>query len=455
MTVELVYILKNFAIQLKISTLRLLRFYSPLPGVCPSYKKNALHESLIRKDTNSFWRSWRSKFDCYHKSFTTEGTCDGSLLTEKFSAYFSEIVCPNYTGTASDREHEITSMFESYKGHTCYPDNLFVVENIDDAIGRLKCGKAVDLDGLGAEHLINCHQVIVSIITRLFNLIMYCSHVPRGFCVSYNIPLLKIKDHLSQSLTCNDFRGIAISNIISKVFEYCIFDKFSSYFLTDSRQFGFKKNSGCNNAIYTVRTIVDDYIDGACTANLCALDLSKAFDKVNHKALFIKLMNRNLPLVVLSLLINWLPICSTCVKWDNFLSDLFALAVGIRQGSVLAPLLFSVYVNDIISCCTACGYGEVLIYADDILLISRSIYIVAALCLHTTSFTCSFILTLLISLNGLRLAKTGRNRPRSMNWAGVDHTCGERKVERRKAGHSELVSSRDRSTNKDDSSIVE
>jgi len=47
---------------------------------------------------------------------------------------------------------------------------------------------------------------------------------------------------------------------------------------------------GCNHAIYTVRRVVDRFIKGGNTVNLCSIDLSKAFDKVNHKALLIKLM---------------------------------------------------------------------------------------------------------------------------------------------------------------------
>jgi Reverse transcriptase (RNA-dependent DNA polymerase) len=93
-------------------------------------------------------------------------------------------------------------------------------------------------------------------------------------------------------LRCSDFRGIAISSVISKVFEYCLLAKFSCYLQTDLRQVGFKKNSGCSNAIYTARQIVNYFIKGNCTASLCALDISKAFDKVNHHALFTKLMER-------------------------------------------------------------------------------------------------------------------------------------------------------------------
>ena len=104
------------------------------------------------------------------------------------------------------------------------------------------------------------------------------------------------------------------------------------------------KNSGCSNAIYTARQLVNYFIEGNCTASVCALDISKAFDKVNHHALFVKLIERKVPTIFLALLINWLPFCQTCIKWDGLLSDFFRLDVGVRQGSILAPF-FSQYVS--------------------------------------------------------------------------------------------------------------
>ena len=71
--------------------------------------------------------------------------------------------------------------------------------------------------------------------------------------------------------------------IISKVFEYCFIEKFSKFISTDNKQFGFKKGMGCSHAIYTVRHVVERF-EGGNTVNLCAIDLSKAFDKVNHHA---------------------------------------------------------------------------------------------------------------------------------------------------------------------------
>ena len=93
-------------------------------------------------------------------------------------------------------------------------------------------------------------------------------------------------------MTYDDFRGIAISPIISKKnFEYCFLDCFQSLLATNDNKFGFKK-VGCRHAIYTVRCIVDCLTSGGNTVNLCAIDLSKAFDKVNHHALYIKLEMR-------------------------------------------------------------------------------------------------------------------------------------------------------------------
>jgi len=143
------------------------------------------------------------------------------------------------------------------------------------------------------------------------------------------------------TITVEDFRGISISPVISKVFEHCILERYQKFFMSSDNQFGFKKKSSCSHAIYSLRCVVDYYVKNGSTVNICALDLSKAFDKMNHHALFIRLMQRHVPLNVLCILENWFSICATCVKWGSTFSWFFTLSCG--RGSFVSVSFCDIY----------------------------------------------------------------------------------------------------------------
>ena len=130
---------------------------------------------------------------------------------------------------------------------------------------------------------------------------------------------------------------------MSKVFEYCILNRFGEFLSTSDNQFGFKKGLSCSIAIKAVRNIVDTMLNRGSTVNLCAIDLAKAFDRVNHHALFLKLMERYVPNALLEILEFWLLECYFCVKWYNAWSDVFLVKFGVRQVSVLSPFLFAIF----------------------------------------------------------------------------------------------------------------
>ena len=97
------------------------------------------------------------------------------------------------------------------------------------------------------------------------------------------------------SYSLDDFRGISISPVLSKALKHCILERYNSLFATSDNQFGFKKRSGCSHAVYLLRCVTDYYVSSGSTVNVCVLDLSKAFDKMNHYGLFVKQMERRIP----------------------------------------------------------------------------------------------------------------------------------------------------------------
>jgi len=106
---------------------------------------------------------------------------------------------------------------------------------------------------------------------------------------------------------------------------------------------------------------------------MCALDLSKAFHKVNDHALFIKLMKRYIAIHPLKLLENTFVDCPTCVKWNNVFWSIFQLNFGARQGSVLSSALFAVYLDDLSNLFILERHKLIIVYADNILIIAPSI----------------------------------------------------------------------------------
>jgi len=135
---------------------------------------------------------------------------------------------------------------------------------------------------------------------------------------------------------------------------------------------------------------VEFYTARSSSVNLCAIDISTAFDRMNHHGLFLKLMQRKVPVNLLCVIENWFNTCMTCVRRCSTFFDAYCLLRAIRQGSVLSPYLFALYINDIIRGVEeqndGCTIGFVpiciILYADDILLLAPSVNALQLL-LHT------------------------------------------------------------------------
>ena len=112
-----------------------------------------------------------------------------------------------------------------------------------------------------------------------------------------------------------------------------------------------------------------------------ALDASKAFDRVDHNTLFKKLVARDSPQCFINIIINWYGKLNAVVRWGSVVSYSFGVYCGVRQGGVLSPLLFNLYVDDLIyrlelsnlGCFINGIYLGCIMYADDISLISASV----------------------------------------------------------------------------------
>ena len=161
---------------------------------------------------------------------------------------------------------------------------LINVDFVSSLVCKLKCGKATGYDGLTAEHIVHAHPILIVLLSLLYQMLVLHGIVPTAFGQGIVIPLVKNTDgNIADS---SNYRGITLSPVISKIFELLMMDMVKDKLVSSDLQFGFKPNSSCSHAILALQAGVKHICDNGGTVTLCALDISKAFDRVNFYGLF-------------------------------------------------------------------------------------------------------------------------------------------------------------------------
>ena len=143
-----------------------------------------------------------------------------------------------------------------------------------------------------------------------------------------------VKDKAGKVGSSENYRPIALANILSKVVEQILLERIYKLIISTDSQFGFKPRHGTDMCIYVQKELLNTYKRKNSSVFICFLDASKAFDRVNHEKLFKKLGSAGVPKYIVRILYHWYAQQTIQVKWDNYLSAPFHISNGVRQGSI-------------------------------------------------------------------------------------------------------------------------
>ena len=195
---------------------------------------------------------------------------------------------------------------------------------------------------------------------------------PNSLLVGTIVPIPKDKRQLL--CTSDNFRVITLGNIVAKLFDVIILSKGQNALTTSHLQFGFKQNMSTTHCTYVMMKTISYY--NAIGSNVYAimLDASKTFYRVNYCKLFRVLLKRKVSPLVLRLLLYMYTIQKLQVKWCSSMSSQFTACNGVKQGAILSPILFSIYMDELfeqleksgVGCHMGNHYTGCIGYADDL-----------------------------------------------------------------------------------------
>lgn len=307
------------------------------------YKKGIVHKIRILKSKNpkEFWEVINKGNSNKRESVINKISC------EVFAEHFKELNKVNGEDTSTEEgEGSICSE------ETCNEvlNSLFTEEEIEKCIHKLKHNKACGTDKIINEFIVYTYPKLCKVYVKLFNLVLTSGKIPKDWVVGIIVPIYKNKGSIYNA---DNYRGITLLSCVGKLFTHVVNDRIKTL-LDDNNslgeeQAGFRQGYSTVDHIFALNFIVNLYLYKGRRLFCTFVDYRKAFDSVDRIILWRKLLSHNIDGLVLRIIKNMYESAKSCVRAGNQTSSLFSSQVGIRQGENLSPLLFALFLNDLIS----------------------------------------------------------------------------------------------------------
>ena len=237
---------------------------------------------------------------------------------------------------------------------------------ISRIIKRLKNTGALGNDGIPVSILKQGVSVLSSPIAHLVNMSLSSGHVPIGFKKGIIIPIFKGKGKSSSDPS--SYRPVSLLPALSKVLETVVKEDLDRHLLSinalPNSQYGFRKGRSTSTAISAAHGSWTKAVQAGKVVGILAFDFSAAFDTVDPKTLLLKLSDLGIKGKELDWFQSYLTGGQQCVDWNGTRSNYLPVKYGVRQGSILGPLLFITLMSDL-PCALSLSDDENGGYADD------------------------------------------------------------------------------------------
>jgi hypothetical protein len=253
-------------------------------------------------------------------------------------------------------------------------------DEVVDAIGRAKTNKAAGIDGIVSELLKN--NTMAKVLHAIFSQCFACGICPTKWKLGLITPIPKSSKNDPRDPM--SYRGITLISVVCKV--YCdvirkrLTDWLEANGIIREEQNGFRKNRGCLDHLYTFSSIVQNRKLCKKDTFACFIDAKKAFDRVNRDCLWYKLRSIGIHGAFFNCIKSLYDDVKCAVKVNEHMTQWFDVEIGVKQGCLLSPVLFNIFLNDIVDELNQlkCGIPvldiniDLLMYADDIVLLAEN-----------------------------------------------------------------------------------
>ena len=335
-------------------------------------------EELHNENPKEYWELFDQLKDCDDNT-NTSSNCP--IDENEWINHYTKLLGPKRHD--ADKAKEIEKEVNAMKNEPYFSELDYQISQneIFKAVKSLKNNKAVGIDQISNEMIKAAMPLMINPLKNIFNAILCNKHYPEAWKLGIIVNLFKSGDIYDT----DNYRGLTINSCLAKVFNTIMNNRLISYLdknrVISDKQIGFKKKARTSDHIFVINTLFRKFMKGNKKLYMCFVDFRKAYDSVWRDALMMKLMRSGIKGNFFGVIENMYQGCKSCIKGNGVLSDVFPCDTGVRQGDVMSPNLFNLYINDLPdlfendtdSPMLVDQFIHCLLYADDLVLLSLSV----------------------------------------------------------------------------------